>query len=188
MYPIQYTIDTILYPKHVSFGGDIINSGTDFYTTCGDYLSNYLPYHLWFVKEMLFTPLPASHIYIVVSLVGIFSFAVIFWRTLYSLIQTTHLPPGYQCRQSRQSKLPQNNRVLRFYPFKWLIRSVIIISCSRQTHPVTQIPISITSTVKRMHRMHDLVSCSSGVLCQYNSIRASEFFTPFRRLLLSMTG
>ena len=54
-----------------------------------------------------------------------------------------------------------------------------MFSCSRQCHPATIGYTSMISTVKRMDRLHELVSCSPTVLWQYNVIRGNEIFQLF---------
>lgn len=96
--------------------------------------------------------------------VGVFCHTAMFLDTLSSSILATSLSPEYGSCQSRRSEVPQHRLRICSYPYKWMILSSCMIICSRQTHPGSLVAHSITSTIRRMYRIYDIIHCSPGVL------------------------
>ena len=126
---LQSIVDTILYPMHVSFGGDIINCGLAFMllimiilkVSCAQFRT---------LSTFCALSIRLSCCYILHK-VSVFTFflTALFWDTLCATFNIITHPPENISRIIRRSKVPANVK-LSHYPSRWMILSAIMLSRS----------------------------------------------------------
>ena len=165
-----------MYPTHVSFGGDILNSGLAFMLL------------LMIMTSILFAQLRILGKYSALSMhlsgsfffhhlsVTIFFLTALFWDTIHALCEIISLPPEAYSRKLRRTKFKGKHKLFHF-PRRWVILSAIMVNGSGGVHPGSLPLSSIVHTYERMTLIHELVTCTPSTLFQFCSIRVDESFS-----------